>query len=70
MTSGPRSAGRARCARGHLMSPGWPLPPLHLRRTAGGRPCITPGTARPRLAAVTPADRDRAGTAILLALQP
>jgi hypothetical protein len=28
------------------------------RRTAGCRPSVTPGTARHRLAAVTPADRD------------
>ena len=36
-------------------------PPLHLRHTAGCRPSVTPGTARHRLVAVTPADRTHVG---------
>jgi hypothetical protein len=70
-----RGDGRACSACGHDapagFSPhlGWPLPPLHLRHTAGGRPCVTPGTAHHQLAAVTPAEHAHAGTAILPALQ-
>jgi hypothetical protein len=36
-----------------------------MRRTAGCRPSATPGSVRHRLAAVTPAERSHAGTAIL-----
>src|SRR5713226_3567829 len=43
--------------RGTLIASGLAAPPLHLRHTAGCRPCVTPGTARHRLATVTPADR-------------
>jgi hypothetical protein len=43
--------------------------PWHLRHTAGCRPCVPPDAACHRLAAITPADRARAGPAILPALQ-
>jgi hypothetical protein len=55
-------------AAGHLPldgQPGWQLRLNALRRTAGCRPSATPDTASHWLAAVTPADRTGAGTAIL-----
>jgi hypothetical protein len=67
VTSG--GLGGTRCARGTPSASRLAAPPLHLRHTAGSRPCDTPDTARHRLAAVTPANRTRAGTAILRALQ-
>ena len=56
-------------ARGIRTLLGWPLPPLHQRAHGGRPPVRDPGTACHRLAAVTPADRARAGTAIFPALQ-
>ena len=44
-----------RWRRPRLGASGWQHA-LHLRYTAGCRPCAAPGTARRRLAAVTPAD--------------
>jgi hypothetical protein len=41
-------------SRGTLAATGWQLRLCTWRRTAGCRPCVTPGTARPTLAAVTP----------------
>ena len=67
---GWRPAGRARSAPGNPRSPGWQPRLSTLRHTAGCRPGATPGTARHRLATVTPAGRaTRAETAILPALQ-
>ena len=64
-----RSAGGRDAPAGHSPRPDWQLRLCTLRRTAGCRPSATPGTARHRLAAVTPADRTRVGPAILPALQ-
>jgi hypothetical protein len=61
--------GQARRARGSLTAQVWQLRLCNLRRTAGCRRYVTPGTARQRQAVVTPADYP-AGTAILAALHP
>jgi hypothetical protein len=60
----------AKRPQGILTVNGLAAPPLHLRHTAGGRPSVTPGTGRHRLAAATPDDRAPGrGRAILPAHQ-
>ena len=53
-------------AAGHSPPPGWQLRLSTLRRTAGCCPSVTPRTARPQSADVTPAEHARMGRAVLL----
>jgi hypothetical protein len=56
-----RWAGRAQAPAGHSPRPDWQLRLSTLRRTAGCRPCVTPDTACPQSAAVTPTERAMRG---------
>ena len=63
--SGEARRGGRKCPAGVSPHLGWQLRLSALRRTAGCRPSATPGSVRHRRAAVTPAERSHAGTAIL-----
>jgi hypothetical protein len=62
--------GAGASARGILTQSAWQLRLCTLRAHGGLPPIRYPGTARQRLATVTPADRARGGTSILPALYP
>ncbi len=69
MTGGALGGAAAMRPRDSPRFRGWQPRLCTLRHTADCRPCVTPGTARHRLAAVMPADRARWATAVLPALQ-